>query len=763
MNDFTDKLFRDFNRYTGDGFPNPPANAPLPIGSPKSGPHVPTKKELRAWADELRNIAVSGDDPAERIAADEALDQRIDQLTPTYALTKMAEPFFGFNNGTTDTAIFTGAERVSQGFAVADVGGVETYFYLSRVSGSTFSADERQRISWQANPSDGPAPVDGFTGELTIGHQQLSAVTIGGQVKLISQAVTDPAHTGSDAGRGFSVINWRGAATDQTDITSYQLFGYTGSGHRFENYHGATPAVSADGKWLAVVAQDRQGVEADELNDTQDNCNWLFIYDYAEVVAAADPLDVEPLFYSLIPLARRGERMQYTQAVAVGDRSVWILRGYSAPRGRFLLMNYDFSGNLLGEYEMDGPRAAYSIAELEGSGSLGVAVSFEPEGMALMPDGSLLILQMDEWKSGGSVVSFEGRNFACKSATSTASPRDELKWVRTSLAAGGAWVDGMPYTSGSYTRKAKTVFKVAERTGAAGELPIVSGKANPVSGATVYLGANGVDIEFDSQEYLKVCARSENTGLSYTVYEFTNGKNFLLYDYRPGADNTKAILIAANFQPGSEGLELRGNRTLAQSAGINLHGNGDGANAGRARIFTDGLERIGVDFDGRVQMPQGFVPGKVKGVPVTVLANATRRVTTGLLTEETLLTATLPGGCMGPNGFLRISTLAGATDNANSKTFRVKLGGTNVMSTISGVSGASGIRRVTQVQNRGSQSAQVNLATTSATDPGKTTAGISEYSVNTAADFTLEVSVILTNAADFVSLEAITVEAVYMP
>ncbi|WP_386681807.1 hypothetical protein [Loktanella sp. R86503] len=520
------------------------------------------------------------------------LSQRIDELTPRLALTKMAEPFFGFNNGTTDTAIFSGADRASQGFAVADVDGVETYFYLSRVSGSTFSADERSRISWQANPTNVSAPVDGFTGELTIGHQQLSAVTIGGNLKLISQAVTDPAHTGTDAGRGFSVINWRGSATDQTDITSYQLFGYNGSGHRFERFHGATPAISADGKWLAVVAQDRQGVEADELTDTQDNVNWLFIYDYAEVIAAADPLAVDPLFYSIIPLARRGERMQYTQAVAVGNRSVWVQRGYAAARGRFLLMNYDFSGNLLGEYEIDGPRAAYSVAQLEGSGALGVAVAFEPEGMALHDDGSLLILQMDEWKSGGSVVSFEGQNYACKAATSSASPRNELYWVRTSQAASGAWVEGMSYTSGNYTRKAKTVWKVAERVGAVGEFPLVAGKARPVSGATVYLGANAVDVAFDADEFLRFCGYSENTGNYYTALEYTNGKNFLVHDLRPYADNTKANLIAPNFLSGREIMEVRANQTLEGGAGINLYGSGDSLYPGQIHLFLQSQRHV---------------------------------------------------------------------------------------------------------------------------------------------------------------------------
>lgn len=43
-----DRTFREFRRYTGDGLPNPPSNAPLPVGDPQSGPHSPKKSEIRA-------------------------------------------------------------------------------------------------------------------------------------------------------------------------------------------------------------------------------------------------------------------------------------------------------------------------------------------------------------------------------------------------------------------------------------------------------------------------------------------------------------------------------------------------------------------------------------------------------------------------------------------------------------------------------------------------------------------------------------------
>lgn len=45
--DDINRIFREFNRYSGDGLPNPPTNAPLPIGDPQSGVYHPKKSEIR--------------------------------------------------------------------------------------------------------------------------------------------------------------------------------------------------------------------------------------------------------------------------------------------------------------------------------------------------------------------------------------------------------------------------------------------------------------------------------------------------------------------------------------------------------------------------------------------------------------------------------------------------------------------------------------------------------------------------------------------
>lgn len=54
---------------------------------------------------------------------------------------------------------------------------------------------------------------------------------------------------------------------------------------------------------------------------------------------------------------------------------------------------------------------------------------------------------------------------------------------------------------------------------------------------------------------------------------------------------------------------------------------------------------------------------------------------TGTLTETTLFTLPVPGNTMGANGILDITWMTTCTNNANAKTFKIKLGSTTFRST----------------------------------------------------------------------------------
>jgi hypothetical protein len=69
IRDIVDRTFREFHRYTGDGKPNEPTGAALPIGDPQSGVHSPKKSELREAfgdiGDQFNNAVTNGQQFAE--------------------------------------------------------------------------------------------------------------------------------------------------------------------------------------------------------------------------------------------------------------------------------------------------------------------------------------------------------------------------------------------------------------------------------------------------------------------------------------------------------------------------------------------------------------------------------------------------------------------------------------------------------------------------------------------------------------------------
>lgn len=78
---------------------------------------------------------------------------------------------------------------------------------------------------------------------------------------------------------------------------------------------------------------------------------------------------------------------------------------------------------------------------------------------------------------------------------------------------------------------------------------------------------------------------------------------------------------------------------------------------------------------------------------------------TGTTAETTLASCTIPGGAIGANGSLYVNTCLSWTNNGNNKTYRIKLGTTQIggaVSTTSQYACSSSL-----VSNRNSQSAQI--------------------------------------------------------
>ncbi|MFD2271823.1 hypothetical protein ACFS07_13325 [Undibacterium arcticum] len=141
---------------------------------------------------------------------------------------------------------------------------------------------------------------------------------------------------------------------------------------------------------------------------------------------------------------------------------------------------------------------------------------------------------------------------------------------------------------------------------------------------------------------------------------------------------------------------------------------------------------------------------------ITLAQSAVAVSVTGTLTETTLASVTIPGGVMGLNGSLRITTLWSCTNNANNKTFNVRFGGTSICSNTSMNSSVAYIdRRV--LHNRNSLISQVAMPGANG-GSGNSTVALVTMTKDTSVDQLLTITMALANTGDTVTLESYTVE-----
>jgi hypothetical protein len=129
---------------------------------------------------------------------------------------------------------------------------------------------------------------------------------------------------------------------------------------------------------------------------------------------------------------------------------------------------------------------------------------------------------------------------------------------------------------------------------------------------------------------------------------------------------------------------------------------------------------------------------------------------TGTTAKTTLATVTVPGGAMGANGMLRITSLWSHTNSANAKTPRVEFGGTEYYGTA--VTATATTRMYRTIANRNSAGLQVGGPSPGTFDWGSTSDGLTTSSVDTSADQDLVFSGELANSGDTIMLESYVVE-----
>ena len=140
------------------------------------------------------------------------------------------------------------------------------------------------------------------------------------------------------------------------------------------------------------------------------------------------------------------------------------------------------------------------------------------------------------------------------------------------------------------------------------------------------------------------------------------------------------------------------------------------------------------------------------------LLNLTTTVSlTGTTSETTLQTLNINGGVMGAKGKLRIYVMYNVPSNANTKTLRLKSGGSALWQLASTT--AVGAFSHVLVANMGSESSQLTSLFNTSGFGGSTTSANTASTINTAADFALTLTGQLGNSADTISVLGVFVEA----
>ncbi|WP_213768996.1 hypothetical protein [Caballeronia sp. dw_19] len=170
---------------------------------------------------------------------------------------------------------------------------------------------------------------------------------------------------------------------------------------------------------------------------------------------------------------------------------------------------------------------------------------------------------------------------------------------------------------------------------------------------------------------------------------------------------------------------------------------------GGATLGPDGwiTNPITPDFNG------GGIAG-LKSVGVLAQSYAPIRMS-GTTVETVLATVIVPGGAMGPNGSVRVTSLWSFNNTANAKSLFIRLAG-NQLRTAPGTNFASR-SDVFSVQNRGTLASQVSPS--SASGPYGTSSGlVTTLSLDTSIDQPITFAGLLTVASEWMTLEGYTVE-----
>lgn len=143
------------------------------------------------------------------------------------------------------------------------------------------------------------------------------------------------------------------------------------------------------------------------------------------------------------------------------------------------------------------------------------------------------------------------------------------------------------------------------------------------------------------------------------------------------------------------------------------------------------------------------------GGMVVLACSGAAAANTGDTTENTKATVTIPAGIMGTNGAIEVIPLFDWTNNGNTKTVRVKFGGSVVYSIAT--TATTSCQMMYIVRNANSASAQIAQASNGTSGTGAVVASLLTGTIDTTAATTITITAQCANAADTITLRGYTV------
>ena len=338
---------------------------------------------------------------------------------------KLGEPFFGVNNGVTNTEIYAYASRGIQGTAYVKQGNNE-YLFISQTATPSNGSDAGNscRITQFAINSDGtiqPQHIT-FSDILPIGHGQGMGVTIeNGEIYLWCQSAYD--ENASKQYRGITKIHWRGNLTTASDVQEIPLIPNTGV---YSNYQGLTPAVSTDGKYLIS-----------HVSGARDYM--CLIWEIEGLTAYATPIK-----QFIIP---QNQGIGTVQGKCADTNYIYFLVSTGGLYDYQAIFIYDYSGNLIKTKYIGCEKALKGGINAIVNDTTGLWHIFENEGIYCR-GGDICVTGYAVEQPFGDIVELDGVNYACIRNADGTQIYDRLKFQPTSKTATVAYATNTQYESG---------------------------------------------------------------------------------------------------------------------------------------------------------------------------------------------------------------------------------------------------------------------------------------------------------------------------